>query len=222
MIFHQENSSYASIETFDYTKLSNNPYYMIHFFEFTVFYIVPRSLDGYTKITNRKYPSPRLRGSFCNGHGTTASVVSPFDRQFINFLPSSRVNNGIYRPISIDPPRPGEPIPIAIWNRLAPGPNRYHGGGTRRGYLSRAITINRPFVNRDSAARETPILGYRWEWLVASRNRDRCSAYPIITVRNCNRDASSTMKNWDGNLLKKYFETRVFFFISKYPNASVL
>lgn len=155
LIFHQENSSYASIETFDYTKLSNNPYYMIHFFEFTVFYIVPRSLDGYTKITNRKYPSPRLRGSFCNGHGTTASVVSPFDRQFINFLPSSRVNNGIYRPISIDPPRPGEPIPIAIWNRLAPGPNRYHGGGTRRGYLSRAITINRPFVNRDSAARES-------------------------------------------------------------------
>ena len=151
LIFHQENSSYAFIETFDYRKLSNyiiliiDPFLRIYFRS----YFVPRSLDGYTKITNS------------NGHGTTASVVSPFDRQFINFLPSSRVNNGIYRPISIDPPRPGEPIPIAIWNRLAPGPNRYHGGGTRRGYLSRAITINRPFVNRDSAARETPILGYR-------------------------------------------------------------
>ena len=157
LILHQENSSYTFIETFDYRKLSNyiiliiDPFLRIYFRS----YFVPRSLDGYTKITNRKYPSPRLRGSFCNGHGTTASVVSPFDRQFINFLPSSRVNNGIYRPISIDPPRPGEPIPIAIWNRLAPGPNRYHGGGTRRGYLSRAITINRPFVNRDSAARES-------------------------------------------------------------------
>lgn len=88
----------------------------------------------------------------------------------------------------------------------------YHARSRSTGHLSTAI---RPPAN-------PPILGYRWEWLVASRNRDRCSAYPIITVRNCNRDASSTMKNWDGNLLKKYFETRVFFFISKYPNASVL
>ena len=89
----------------------------------------------------------------------------------------------------------------------------YHARSRSTGHLSTAI---RPPAKLQSLAIDEN------DWL---RHETEIVALPIRSPRFGivgNRDANSTMKNWDGNLLKKYFETRVFFFISKYPNASVL
>lgn len=137
-----------------------------------------------TSMKNRKFPdkspSPRLRGSFCNARRTQGIGVFALCRQFINFLPSNRINNGIYRGRYRSILRDRVNLyPSRSRNRLAVGPRpeptiRREGGW----YLSRAITINRPFVTAaDSAARETAILGYRWEWLVTSRSLLYLSAY---------------------------------------------